>query len=51
MVVTTLLGVTAYVTCRVSINKGFDTVLQVAVRYLDFLSSFSNFYWVNIHVR
>jgi len=51
VVVTTLLGVTAYVTCRVSINKGFDTVLQVAVRYLDFLSSFSNFYWLNIHVR
>ena len=51
MVVTTGLGVTAYIACCVSINEGFDTVLQVAVRYLDFLSSFSNFYLLNIHVR
>ncbi len=51
MVVTTWLGVTAYVACCVGINERFDTVLNVAVRYLGFLSSFSNFYRLNIHVR
>jgi hypothetical protein len=51
MMVATRLGVTAYITCRVSINEGFNAVLHVTVRYLDFLSSFSNFYWLNIDVR
>ena len=51
MMIATFLGVTAYIACRVSIDEGFYAVLQVTVRYLDFLFSFSNFYRLNINVR
>jgi hypothetical protein len=49
--IATFLGVTAYIACSVSIDEGFYAVLQVTVRYLDFLFSFSNFYRLNINVR